>query len=211
MPRQNVGFSNDRGETLAGILDTPTSAPLAYALFAHCFTCSKNLKAASHLSRALTDAGIAVLRFDFTGLGQSEGEFADTSFSSNVSDLIAASRFLERDHQAPRILVGHSLGGTAVLQAADDIPSAVAVATIGSPASPVHVANMFAASRAELEARGEAEVQLGGRPFRVKSSFLDDLDNHPMPDSVASLRKALLLLHAPLDDVVEIDNAGTLF
>lgn len=211
MPRKTVRFDNARGESLAGLLDTPERSTIAYALFAHCFTCSKNLRGANHLSKALTDAGIAVLRFDFAGLGESEGEFAETSFSSNVDDLIAACRFLERDYAAPKILVGHSLGGTAILQAASEIPSAVAVASIGSPADPAHVAHLFEGSRDELADRGEAVVQLGGRPFRIKQEFLDDLERHPMPESVASLRKALLIMHAPLDDVVEIDNASTLF
>ena len=211
MPRENVRFQNDRGESLAGILDLPDSTPAAFALFAHCFTCSKNLKAAGHLSRALVAANIAVLRFDFTGLGQSEGEFADSSFSSNVEDLLAAARYLEAEHAAPQLLVGHSLGGTAVLQAASDVPSAVAVATIGSPSSPTHVAHMFEESRPELERDGEAVVTLGGRPFRIKQGFLDDLDKHPMPESVASLRKALMIMHAPLDDIVEVENASSLF
>jgi putative redox protein len=211
MRSNNVRFDNDNGETLAGVLDMPDSSPVAYALFAHCFTCSKNLKAVPHISRALTDAGIAVLRFDFTGLGQSEGDFAETSFSSNVSDLIAACRFLERDHAGPQILVGHSLGGTAVLQAAADIPSAVAVATIGSPASPTHVKRMFTASLDEFERTGEAVVELGGRAFRVKRQFVDDLDRHSLPRSVGALRRALLILHSPLDRVVGIDNAERLF
>ncbi len=211
MPRKNVRFKNPGGESLAGILDLPDSPPTAFALFAHCFTCSKNLKAATHLSRALVDAGFAVLRFDFTGLGQSEGEFADTSFSSNVGDLLAAADYLADEHSAPQLLIGHSLGGTAVLQAAGSIPSALAVATIGSPSTPTHVAHMFEDAREELDARGEAEVSLGGRPFRMKRQFLDDLHKHPMPESVGSLRKALMIMHAPLDDVVEIDNASTLF
>ena len=211
MPRKNVRFKNPEGESLAGILDLPDLSPTAFALFAHCFTCSKNLKAATHLSRALVDAGFAVLRFDFTGLGQSEGEFADTSFSSNVGDLIAAADYLAAEHAAPQLLIGHSLGGTAVLQAASDIPSALAVATIGSPSTPTHVAHMFEDAREELDAKGEADVSLGGRPFRMKRQFLDDLHKHPMPESIGSLRKALLIMHAPLDDVVEIDNASTLF
>ena len=211
MPRKNVRFKNPEGESLAGILDLPESPPTAFALFAHCFTCSKNLKAAIHLSRALVDAGFAVLRFDFTGLGQSEGEFADTSFSSNVGDLVAAADYLGAEHSAPQLLIGHSLGGTAVLQAAGRIPSALAVATIGSPSTPTHVAHMFEDAREELDARGEAEVSLGGRPFRMKRQFLDDLHKHPMPESVGSLRKALMIMHAPLDDVVDIDNAATLF
>lgn len=211
MPRKNLKFANETGEALAAILDTPDAPPVAYALFAHCFTCSKNLKAANHLSRALCDAGIAVLRFDFTGLGQSEGDFADTSFSSNVQDLIAAARFMEKEYAAPHLLVGHSLGGTAVLRAAADIPSAVAVATIGSPATPSHVSHLFGDSRETIARDGEACVTLGGREFRVRKTFIDDLEQHPMPESIASLRKALLVMHAPLDDTVEVENAGTLF
>ncbi len=211
MQTKRVNFTNDEGLTLSGILDQPQTTPRAYALFAHCFTCSKNLKAATNISRSLTDAGIAVLRFDFTGLGQSEGEFADTNFSSNVSDLLAAVRFLEEEHAAPAILLGHSLGGTAVLQAASQVPSAVAVATIGSPAEPTHVRHMFSGAESELEKKGHAEVNLGGRPFTVKQQFLDDLETHELGETVAGLRKALLVMHAPLDAVVEIDNASTLF
>ena len=211
MPRKNVRFENDDGLSLAGILDTPATEPAAYALFAHCFTCSKNLKAANHLSRALVDAGLGVLRFDFTGLGQSDGEFGETTFSSNVKDLVAAATYLESEFAAPRLLIGHSLGGTAVLQAAKHIRSAVAVATIGSPATPAHVGHMFEGVRDELAAKGEAKVTLGGRSFRMKRDFLDDLERHRLPESVGALRKALLVMHAPLDDIVEIANAGELF
>ncbi len=211
MQNIKVNLRNEDGQQLSGILDLPADTPRAYALFAHCFTCSKNLKAATNISRAMADAGIGVLRFDFTGLGQSEGEFADTNFSSNVSDLIAAAGFLEAEYAPPAILVGHSLGGTAVLQAAADVPSAVAVATIGSPAAPTHVAHMFGDARDELAEKGHAEVKLGGRPFTVRQQFLDDLETHDLPESIGSLRKALLVMHAPLDDVVEIDNASALF
>ena len=211
MQKISVNFRNRTGQTLSGTLDRPLAEPRAYALFAHCFTCSKNLKAATNISRALTEAGFAVLRFDFTGLGQSEGEFGDTSFSSNVDDLLAAARFLEKDHGPPAVLVGHSLGGTAVLQAARDIPSAVAVATIGSPADPAHVEHLFAASRDEMAAQGCAEVRLGGRPFTIRQQFLDDLGRHDLPASIGGLRKALLIMHAPLDATVEIDNASALF
>lgn len=211
MPRKNVRFDNADGQSLAGILDTPRQRPAGYALFAHCLTCSKNLKAANHLSRSLVDAGLAVLRFDFTGLGQSDGEFGETTFSSNVQDLLAAARYLESAFAPPLVLIGHSLGGTAVLKAAAEIPSAVAVATIGSPATPTHVGHMFEDARAELKASGEADVTLGGRQFRMKQSFLDDLEQHSLPESVSTLRKALLVMHAPLDDIVSIDNAGTLF
>ncbi|MGB5347371.1 MAG: alpha/beta fold hydrolase [Woeseia sp.] len=211
MQTQKVTFDSDRGEQLAGLLDLPAGRPRAYALFAHCVTCSKNLRAASNIARSLNDAGIAVLRFDFTGLGQSEGEFADTNFSSNVADLLAASRYLDEQHQPPAILIGHSLGGTAVLQAAPQVSSAVAVATIGSPADPAHIRHLFAGSASELESRGEAEVDLGGRPFRIKRQLLDDLEQHDLPNAIQKLRKALLIMHAPLDDTVEIENASTLF
>ena len=207
----NVSFPNADGQPLAGVLDRPLGEPRAYALFAHCFTCSKDLRAAVNISRSMTAAGIAVLRFDFTGLGKSEGAFEDTSFSSNVADLLAACAWLEREYRAPDILFGHSLGGTAVLQAAGQIPSAVAVATIGSPADPAHVAHLLAASEDELLEKGAAEVQLGGRPFRMKRQFLDDLTEHDLPKAVSRLRKALLVMHAPLDDIVEVDNASALF
>lgn len=211
MQNLRVEFPNAAGEILSGILSLPITAPRAYALFAHCFTCTKNLKAATNISRSMTAAGIAVLRFDFTGLGESEGSFADTNFSSNVDDLVTAARFLEAEYAAPSVLVGHSLGGTAVLQAAKEIPSAVAVATIGSPAEPAHVAHLLGESREELEASGLAEVKLGGRPFTIKRQFLDDIEAHSLSESVASLRRALLVMHAPLDDTVEVENASSLF
>ncbi len=211
MQSKAVSFLNDAGDTLAGILDLPVGEPRAFALFAHCFTCSKNLKAATNISRSMTAAGIAVLRFDFTGLGQSGGAFEDTSFSSNVADLLSAVRWLEQEYRAPEILFGHSLGGTAVLQAAPRVKSAVAVATIGSPSDPTHVAHMLQGSEAELRENGVAEVQLGGRPFRIKAKFLDDLDQHDLCGAVSGLRKALLVMHAPLDAVVEVENASLLF
>jgi putative redox protein len=211
MQNIQVQFDNDEGRSLSGTLDVPKTPVKHYALFAHCFTCTHKLKAATNISRALTDAGIAVLRFDFTGLGRSAGDFADTNFSSNVSDLLAAAAFLEAEYSAPTILVGHSLGGTAVLQAAASIPSAVAVATIGSPADPAHVAHLFGDARDELEANGRADVNIGGRPFTVKKQFLDDLERHDLFSTVGSLRKALLIMHAPLDDIVEIENASALF
>jgi len=211
MQSKNVEFLNSAEDALAGILDLPVGEPRAFALFAHCFTCSKNLKAATNISRSMTAAGIAVLRFDFTGLGQSDGAFEDTTFSSNVDDLLSAARWLEQEHRAPEILFGHSLGGTAVLQAAPSIPSAVAVATIGSPSDPAHVSHMFKESAAELREKGVAEVQLGGRPFRIKERFLDDLVAHDLNSTISGLRKALLVMHAPLDAVVEVENASQLF
>ncbi len=211
MPTKRIQFQSAEGHELAGLLDLPSGDTRAFALFAHCFTCSKNLKAAGHIARSLNEAGIGVLRFDFTGLGQSEGEFADTSFSSNVDDLLAASTWLGEHHEAPSLLIGHSLGGTAVLRAARQIPSAVAVATLGSPAEPAHVKHLFGDSLAALEENGSAEVDLGGRRFRVRQAFVDDLTTHDVSADVNRLRKALLVMHAPLDDVVEIDNASALF
>jgi len=211
MQNHKISFDNDAGHSLSGIMALPEAEPRAYALFAHCFTCSKNLKTATNIAKALTDSGIAVLRFDFTGLGQSEGDFADTNFSSNVSDLLAAVRFLEENYRAPEILVGHSLGGTAILQAATEVPSAVAVATIGSPSDPAHVRHLLSGAEDALRDEGVAEVNIGGRPFTMKRQFLDNLAQHDLPGSIRSLRKALLIMHAPLDDIVEIDNASQLF
>lgn len=212
MPSEKIRFVNDRGDRLAARLDLPVDgAPIAYALFAHCFTCSKNLGAVGHISRALTQAGIAVWRFDFTGLGESEGDFADTHFASNVQDLVAAARAMDARGEAPRILIGHSLGGAAVLRAAAEIPSAVAVATIAAPFDPAHVKRLLVDRVEEIEARGEAEVELGGRRFTIRKSFLDDLDAHDMAAAVGSLGKALLVLHGPLDQTVGIENAARIF
>ena len=211
MQSQRITFTNQEGHELSGLIDAPAGPARAWALFAHCFTCSKNLKAASHIARALTDAGIGVMRFDFTGLGQSQGEFADTSFSSNVSDLIDATAWLEEHYEAPTLLFGHSLGGTAVLRAARYIPSAVAVATLGSPAEPAHVKHVFGDSLTKIEDTGCAPVTLGGRTFHVRQDFIEDLEEHDLLAEVSQLRKALLVMHGPLDDIVEIDNASTLF
>ncbi len=211
MARKKIQFISNEGHELSGILDSPDGQPDAFALFAHCFTCSKNLKAVTNIAKSLNDAGIAVLRFDFTGLGESEGEFADTSFSSNIADLLAAVAYLEENYRAPSILIGHSLGGTAVLQAAAQIPSAVAVVTIGSPSRPSHVNALLENDRNEIEQTGQATVQLGGRPFLIKKQFLDDLEQHGLPESIGELRKALLVMHAPLDDTVEVENASELF
>jgi uncharacterized OsmC-like protein/alpha-beta hydrolase superfamily lysophospholipase len=207
-----VSFPSAAGHALAARLDVPSAAaPRAYALFAHCFTCSKESKAASFISEALTEAGIAVLRFDFTGLGGSEGDFANTTFSSNVSDLVAAAAWLEREHTAPAMLVGHSLGGAAVLAAAGQIPRAVAVATINAPADPAHVAGLFGEAGAEIDARGEAEVELSGRRFRIRREFLEDAAAQKLSAAVAELKRALIVFHAPRDSTVGIDHASRIF
>ena len=175
MQFKNLEFENDSGQKLSARLDLPLDGkPIAYALFAHCFTCSKNLKAIAHISRALTSEGIAVLRFDFTGLGESEGDFADTNLSSNVGDLVVASEFLKANYEAPAILIGHSFGGAAVLQAASAIPSSQAVVTIAAPADPSHVRHALGSIEETIEHQGEAEVNLVGRTFRIKKQFLDD-------------------------------------
>lgn len=212
MQFQKLAFQNSDGDTLAAQLDMPLNGkPLAYALFAHCFTCSKNLKAVGNISRALTQRKIAVLRFDFTGLGESEGDFADTNFSSNISDLICASDFLGKEYEAPKVLIGHSLGGAAVLQAAGEISSSVAVATIGAPCDPKHVAHLLESTREEIEEKGEAKVKLAGRTFTIKKQFLDDLNDTNMQKKIHSLKRALLIFHSPFDNTVGIDNAARIF
>lgn len=209
---EKVFFTNDSGQRLAARLDLPeTDPPRAWALFAHCFTCTKDLKAAANISRAMTGEGVGVLRFDFTGLGESEGVFSETTFSSNVDDLVAAARFLEQQHAPPRVLVGHSLGGAAVLQAAGRIASARAVVTIGAPADPRHVVRHLEGVRQEIETTGEAPVELAGRTFRIGKSFLEDLEAARMAETIRRLDRALLVFHAPLDDVVGIENAGRIF
>ena len=211
MRAERFDFPNARGQTLAALLERPDREAAAYALFAHCFTCSKDNLAAKRIAEALAARGIAVLRFDFTGLGASEGEFANTGFSSNVADLVAAADHLRRTERAPALLVGHSLGGAAVLAAADHISEARAVATIAAPSDPGHVTGLFKDRIADIRARGEGEVVLEGRPFRIRREFLDDVAEQNLLARVGSLRKALLVLHSPTDDTVGIDNASRIF
>ena len=204
-------FPGAMGGELAARLDKPEGTPKAYALFAHCFTCTKDIFAASRIAKGLTDAGIAVLRFDFTGLGASEGEFSNTNFSSNVGDLVAAVNHMRTHLSAPSILIGHSLGGAAILAAAGQVPEAKAVATIGAPADPAHVAHNFESSRAEIEEQGEAVVQLVGRPFRIQKQFLEDIEGQKLEQHISTLKKALLIFHSPIDATVGIENAGQIF
>jgi uncharacterized OsmC-like protein/alpha/beta superfamily hydrolase len=203
-------FPGATGALLAARLDLP-ARPRAYALFAHCFTCGKDIFAASRIAAGLAARGIGVLRFDFTGLGASEGEFANTNFSSNVGDLIAAANYLRRNHGPPSLLIGHSLGGAAVLAAAPHVPDAVGVATIGAPASAAHVTHNFAANVADIVAKGTAEVTLAGRRFTITRQFLDDLAEQNFLDRLGHLNKALLVCHAPRDEYVGIDNASAIF
>jgi alpha/beta superfamily hydrolase len=212
MKSEHLRFPGAHGHELAARLESPVTTPSAYALFAHCFTCSKDLKAAGWISRALVQRGIAVLRFDFTGIGESEGDFSGTDFSSNLGDLVAAADFLRGKYEAPRLLVGHSLGGCAVLAAAERIPEARAVATIGAPSDTEHLRNTLVRIAPDLEERGEAEVHLGGaRPFRVRKELLDDLEEDHLRGVLEGLHKALLLFHSPVDNVVGIDHARRLF
>ena len=211
MPAQKIEFPGSQGALLAARLDLPDAPPRAFALFAHCFTCSKDTKAATYITRALVEAEIAVLRFDFTGLGNSEGDFSNTNFSSNVEDLIAAAAWLRTLHQAPAILVGHSLGGAAVLAAAARIPEARAVATVGAPFDPAHVTHQFAADTAAIAATGAAKVMLAGRAFTIKKQFLDDLTAQAPTERIGTLGRALLVFHSPVDAVVDIKNAQDIY
>lgn len=212
MSVQAVAFPNAAGQMLAGRLEMPAyGVPRAWALYAHCFTCGKDVRAAVDICRALCVRGIAVLRFDFTGLGQSAGEFADTTLSSNISDLVQAAKFLEQNYQAPKILVGHSLGGIAVLEAAHLIPSCIAVATVAAPANPEHVANLLGTARQVIEQQGEADVMLAGRKLHFKKAFLDDLKHQHWQENIRKLRKPLLIFHSPTDAIVDISNAGLIF
>jgi putative redox protein len=208
---EKVSFPGAHGHALAARLDRPDRPPRAYAVFAHCFTCTKDVFAAQRIAAALAEQGVGVLRFDFTGLGHSQGEFANTDFTSNVDDLVAAADFLAQAYAAPQLLIGHSLGGAAVIAAAHRIPGARAVATIGAPADPEHVAHLFAHKTDEIVEHGAAEVELAGRRFTISRRFLDDIAGQTLHDDLAGLRKALLVFHAPRDEVVGIDNAAAIF
>ncbi len=213
MARTKIEFNNVSGDTLAGLLETPPSTiPIVrYALFAHCFTCGKDIAAATRISRALAERGIAVLRFDFTGLGNSDGDFANSNFSSNVQDLVAAAAKLEEDYQAPQLLIGHSLGGAAVLSAAHQLPSVKAIATIGAPATADHVQHLFKDAVGTLEAETEAKMKIGLREFTIKKQMLDDLNQYNSTDSIAHLKRALLIFHSPVDNIVPIEQAAKIY
>ena len=211
MRTERFQFSGIDGQQLAATLDLPDGPPVAYALFAHCFTCGMNVLAAKRIATALAAHSIAVLRFDFTGIGASEGEFANSTFSSNVADLVRAADHLRETKMAPAILIGHSLGGAAVLAAAGHVPEAKAVVTIAAPSDPVHVTHMFKDRIEDIRRDGDVEVQLAGRPFRIKREFLDDVAEQNLTAQIGKLRKALLILHSPTDNTVGIDNATHIF
>lgn len=212
MASQKITFENKNGETLAARLELPVNQhPHTYVLFAHCFTCNKNFTALENIIRALNQEGFAVLRFDFTGLGQSEGDFANTNFSSNVQDLIEAADFLKENYKAPELLIGHSLGGTAAICAATQLPELKAVATIGAPFDPGQVSHLFSESLEEIEEEGVAEVSIGGRPFTVKKQFLEDIQDQDLMEKINRLGKSLLVLHSPQDRVVAVEHAARLY
>jgi uncharacterized OsmC-like protein/fermentation-respiration switch protein FrsA (DUF1100 family) len=211
MPTERFQFTGTGGHQLAAALELPEGEPLAYALFAHCFTCGKDGLAAKRIAVALSVKGIAVLRFDFTGLGSSEGDFANSTFSSNIADLVRAADHLRETRKGPAILIGHSLGGAAILAAAEQIPDAKAVVTIAAPSDPSHVTNFFKDRIEDIRKQGKVEVSLAGRPFQISSEFLDDIAEQGLMTQVAKLHKALLVMHSPTDDTVGIDNATKIF
>jgi len=211
MPTKRVTFPGHDGGNLAARLDLPDGPHLATAIFAHCFTCSKDIPAARRIASRLSAMGIAVLRFDFTGLGHSEGEFSNTNFSSNIKDVRAAAHFLSASGMPPDLLIGHSLGGAAVLRTAGDIETVKAVATLGAPFDPGHVTHNFGGALEAIEKHGQAEVQLGGRPFTIRQSFVDDVNAANLAPAISGLKRALLVLHAPRDEIVDIENASAIF
>lgn len=211
MVSEKIKFKNEKGQKLAARLELPENEPRGFAIFAHCFTCNKNFTAVRNIGKALTGEGIAVLRFDFTGLGESEGDFENTNFSSNVEDLISAANFLKENYTPPKILIGHSLGGAAVIFAASKIDSVEAVATVGAPSDPRHVSHLFADEIPEIKARGEARLTIGGREFNIQNQFLEDMNEKNMTLRLEELRKALLVMHSPQDTVVGIDNAAEIY
>lgn len=212
MPILKPAIYNESGDRLGAQLDLPLEGrPIAYAIFAHCFTCTKNIKAAAHISRSLTRRRIAVLRFDFTGLGESEGDFAETTFTSNVSDLTAVARYLADEFEPPQILIGHSLGGSAALQAAHQIPSVVGVVTIAAPAETAHLVRLLAGSKEMADHQGEARVTIGGTTFRLKKEFFEELEHTNMRRAIQTLDRALLVMHSPEDTTVDIANAMEIF
>ncbi len=212
MSIQKVGFENSQGIKLSATLQLPIDRrPHNFAIFAHCFTCNKNFAAVRHISSALAEKGFGVFSFDFTGLGQSDGDFSDTNFSSSVDDLIAAAEFLRKNYQAPTVMIGHSLGGSACLLAASRLDEIEAVATIGSPSNPKHVRSLLNSGLPEIHEKGAASISIGGRPFLIKKQLLDDLEDQTLLEAVREMRKAFLFMHSPQDRIVDISHAGDLY
>lgn len=209
---KNLFFKNEQGLDLAGTLEVPDSAkPKAYAIFAHCFGCTKDMLAAARTSRELTSQGFGVLRFDFTGLGKSEGQFEDTNFSTNVADLLYAAKFLQENYEAPKILIGHSLGGAAVIAASCLIPEVQAIATIGAPSNPSHVSHLFEEHLDEIEKGDKATINIAGRELNITKQFLEDIKSQSLEGILKNSRRALLIFHSPIDEIVDIDQARKLY
>lgn len=208
---KKIVFANKENVDLSARLELPDGEPRAYAIFAHCFTCSKDIAAATRIARALAGHGIAVLRFDFTGIGNSEGDFANTDFSSNIDDLIAAADFLRKNHKAPKLLIGHSLGGAAVLAAGIRIKEIEGVAAIAAPSDPVHVSKLFKHKLEDIQSSGCATVSLAGREFNIRKEFIEDLHNHDLVSRISDARYDLLILHSPVDEMVDVDHARRIF
>ncbi|MCG9793394.1 alpha/beta hydrolase family protein [Flavobacterium algicola] len=212
MSSQKITFKNSKGQDLAARLELPDHGePKAFAIFAHCFTCNKNLTAVRTIGKTLIEKNIAVLRFDFTGLGESEGDFQHTNFSSNVEDLYSAAAFLEENYQAPKLLIGHSLGGAAVLAASVKIPTAKAIVTIGASSNPEHVSHLFKSSFEEINSSGKALVSIGGRDFTIQKQFLDDIQDQNIKHILDEFRNSILIMHSPQDTTVSIDNAADIY
>ncbi len=212
MKSLRVAFKNFNGSKLGARIDMPEELkPEHYALFAHCFTCTKNIKSIGNINKALTEHRIAVLRFDFTGLGESDGDFTETNFTTNVQDLIAAAEFLRNEYESPKILIGHSLGGAAVLQAASSIPSSVAVVTIAAPCEPSHLNRLLKSEFENIKKKGEGYVTIAGKSFKIKRQFIEDLERTRMQEKIHNLNRALIIFHSPRDTVVGIKNAAHIF
>jgi alpha-beta hydrolase superfamily lysophospholipase len=209
--KEKLEFPNANGEMLSALLERPSGRPQAFVLFAHCFTCSKNIGTATRISRALADRGLATLRFDFTGLGNSEGDFSNTNFSSNVDDLVAAARYLASAYEAPKILVGHSLGGAAVIAAASRLPEVRAVVTIAAPSDPAHMRQLLRNNVPEIMKKGWAMVEIGGQEFRIKKQFLEDVSEQNLDQILQNLHKPLLIMHSPNDELIDVEHAYHLF
>ena len=208
---EKITFTNASGTELDGVLEQPDGSIAGYALYAHCFTCSKEIAAAVRVSRALAEKNIATLRFDFSGIGRSGGAFGDTTFTSDIGDIIAAAAYLRSHYQAPDLLIGHSLGGAAILGAAGDVPEAKAVATIAAPSEPAHVQHLFENEIDRILAQGKAAVDLGGRKMEISQAFVEDVRGFDLKSKVAAMKKALLILHSPTDQTVGIENAKAIF
>lgn len=208
---EKISFKGFQGHQMDARLEVPEGEIKTYAIFAHCFTCSKDVHAATRISRSLTDVGVAVLRFDFTGLGNSDGDFSNTNFSTNVKDLKCAYEYLTHNYHAPEIIIGHSLGGTAVLAGANSMPAIKVVCTIGAPSDVAHVEKLLDRKIERIEKDGEAEVSLGGRTFVIKKQFLDDVRSIKMDFKIKNLMATLIVFHSPDDQIVSIENAYEIF